>query len=80
MTKRIASLIKLLTMGLFSLALLGGCATTGGGISCPPMGKYSAETRAQMKAELRTLPNPSAVKEAMKDYHRTRDACRAADV
>lgn len=65
------------TIVILVTAALAACSTTAGN-RCPPLVSYSPERLAVVKKELAGLPTNSVVKDLVKDYHRTRDACRAA--
>lgn len=67
---------KASTTALFSLALAACQSTKGTG--CPPLVDYSPATMKQAAKELRALPPGATLERFMADYHRTRDACRAA--
>lgn len=60
------------------MTLLAGCqAAPSSRVSCPPLATYSPAFQAQAAAELRALPQGSAVGQLVVDYGRQRDACRA---
>jgi len=54
--------------------MLAACQTTGSG--CPPLVGYSPATMKQAAKELRALPKGAALDRLVRDYHKTRDACR----
>lgn len=57
---------------------LSACQTTRLHSGCPPEIKYSRETMKEAAAQLRAMPQNSAVARLVSDLHRMRDACRAA--
>lgn|GEM_PF-3416794 len=57
---------------------MASCQSTRLHSGCPPEIRYSRMTQAQAAKELRALPPGATLERLLADYHRMRDACRAA--
>lgn len=57
--------------------LLIGCSPAGSRSACPPVVQYPIEVQRAAAAELRQLPQPSAIERMLADYAVMRDQARA---
>lgn len=60
-----------------SAFLLFGCAAPSSQVHCLPLTTYSPTEQVRLAAELSTLPRDAALRRAVDDYERMRDADRA---
>lgn len=69
--------IVLSLAGVGVLLSLGACQSVV--TQCPPLVEYSTAQQKRLAAEIRTLDAGSVVGVAIADYHKLRNACRAAE-
>lgn len=62
---------------IFCAAMLFGCVAPSSQVHCLPLPTYSPAEQVRLAAELSTLPPGAALRRAVDDYERMRDADRA---